>query len=645
MENTAPPIVIRVSMPTQGQQKAFRVNPADPVWALKKQVIDKMASEVKESLNYGLYLPPSAGGKQGKFMEEKRDVASYKLETNSTIEFIMKIRVLPASLTENGDISPQLNSKKRQKVFLEYVMKANGEKVSERGLKGMDPNFWSESQETPLSVAVMNNDKEMITMLIENGAILDYRVGDKDFWKTPLHIAATHNKVVALQTLIDFGAWVHSTDCQGFTALHYAVCGGFTECVQELLHAKADTETFDENGKGPLHQSCLHNFDAITSLLIDYSANMNAVNIAGNTPLHVACTRNSKECAKILLIRGANTEKVNKSAQNPIQAAILSGSNEIAEMIKNFKDEDIVPPPPSMFSEDVPPILSVVNKHHSQNISSSLSRLHSRASSEPPKQMGSLGSHSSLLGVKARAGGPAGLRSSFLSESNNALDGSGSEINLFQALAKSNSMISVHAAGQTQNKTIKRVSLLLSPSKLAIPPPPSTLKPKEIVKLMVIPLPPPPPPPPSIATPISISTLCISLPPPPPPPTNFGTQRVNSENSTKDETENTSDYGKLEKEKSISNQTINSQSSKLNAPKIIAKLKETITNGSNNIEQVMPNILSGFDSLEILLRTAVERFIKAEIELKKVKSEKMDLESEFLNYKIVNKADRMNISS
>jgi hypothetical protein len=54
----------------------------------------------------------------------------------------------------------------------------------------------------------MNNDHLMMMWLMDNGAFLDYRVvmsilnkGDKDQWKTPLHLAALNNKTIALKVL------------------------------------------------------------------------------------------------------------------------------------------------------------------------------------------------------------------------------------------------------------------------------------------------------------------------------------------------------------------------------------------------------------------------------------------------------------
>jgi len=47
----------------------------------------------------------------------------------------------------------------------------------------------------------MNDDKAIISLLIENGAYLDYRASDKNTWKTPLHIAAYNNKPQSLQVI------------------------------------------------------------------------------------------------------------------------------------------------------------------------------------------------------------------------------------------------------------------------------------------------------------------------------------------------------------------------------------------------------------------------------------------------------------
>ncbi|KAJ3170812.1 hypothetical protein HK101_011326 [Irineochytrium annulatum] len=345
---TAPPAAVplffvRVSVPSLGVQKALKASPTDLVWHIKKQVCEKMTTDLKDALNHGLFMAP-VGGKLGKFLEEKRDLASYQMETNCLLEFIPKKRQNVAAAVD-AEAAP---TAKNQKKFVEDVRNGNVEKIKDRGVKGMDPNFWTEAGETPLSIAVMNNDKEAISALVENGAFLDYRVSEALQWKTPLHIAASQNKAVALQALLSFGAWVNTPDIMGLTPVYYAASLGLTECVEKLLFARAETEIFDESGKGPLHQACMNNHDGVVGLLIDCGANMAATNVAGNTPLHIAAARNATECLKWLLLRGADRERGNKSGQSAFQVASLSGSTEAVEILKAFVPDSIVPPPPKL---------------------------------------------------------------------------------------------------------------------------------------------------------------------------------------------------------------------------------------------------------------------------------------------------------
>ncbi|KAL3897621.1 MAG: hypothetical protein SGCHY_003287 [Lobulomycetales sp.] len=248
-----------------------------------------------------------------------------------------------SSLSAEEPGSPTANSKKKQKAFILDVQKAHIDKVRERLGRGLDPNFWSENEETPLSIAVLNNDKDMLLLLIEFGAFLDYRVGPKESWKTPLHLAAQHNKPLALQKLLSLGAWVNAVDILGLPALAYAVQNDNPECVHRLLLARADTNIELENGKTMLHQSCFNNNEFTCALLADFGANLNAQNVSGNTPLHIAATRNAKGCIKWLLSRGAAQDIVNKTGQ---VASALAAAPDVKEYMDSFTPDDLEPFPP-----------------------------------------------------------------------------------------------------------------------------------------------------------------------------------------------------------------------------------------------------------------------------------------------------------
>ncbi|KAI9092609.1 hypothetical protein DFS34DRAFT_283004 [Phlyctochytrium arcticum] len=349
-------LVLRISLPSHDWQKAIKASTKELVWNIKKQTMEKMASGIEDALNYGLYLPPDPKtGKPGRFLEERLPLGAYVTDSNTLLEFVPKHRIFQTSTATDAEVpggSPSMNSKRKQKKFIEEVQKGAVDKVKEKGTRGLDPNFWTETGESPLSIAVANNDREMICALVDNGAILDYRLGKKDGWKTPLHLAAQNNKVTALQTLLGYGAWVNCLDGQDLTPIYYAANGGYQDCVLRLLAARADTEVADETGKGPLHIACFNNHEVIASLLVDYGANLNAVNAVGNTPLHVAATRNAKECAKWLVMRGCDREKANKSGQTPVQLATMSGNVDIADLFKKFTNDMIIPPPPKPQMED-----------------------------------------------------------------------------------------------------------------------------------------------------------------------------------------------------------------------------------------------------------------------------------------------------
>jgi hypothetical protein len=80
------PILVRISVPSIGVQKTLRASPLDSVWNLKQQISDKVATEIRDSLNYGIHQA-STGGKVGRFLEEKRDLASYQLENNVSTQY------------------------------------------------------------------------------------------------------------------------------------------------------------------------------------------------------------------------------------------------------------------------------------------------------------------------------------------------------------------------------------------------------------------------------------------------------------------------------------------------------------------------------------------------------------------------------
>lgn len=68
---------------------------------------------------------------------------------------------------------------------------------------------------------------------------------------------------------------------------------------------------------------------------------MNGKNASGNTPLHVCAVNGQDSCTRQLLFRGCDREALNFANQTPYQVAVIAGNMELAEVIKNYKPDEV----------------------------------------------------------------------------------------------------------------------------------------------------------------------------------------------------------------------------------------------------------------------------------------------------------------
>lgn len=113
--------------------------------------------------------------------------------------------------------------------------------------EGGDLNVSTEAGESVLAYAIKCRcDREMLALLIENGANLFYKdeegVSIFDF-------AITYNNRYIIDLLLEKGIDVNETSRRsGFTALMAAVCYGRIDIVKLLLDAGADAGAVDSKG-------------------------------------------------------------------------------------------------------------------------------------------------------------------------------------------------------------------------------------------------------------------------------------------------------------------------------------------------------------------------------------------------------------
>ena len=130
--------------------------------------------------------------------------------------------------------------------LLDAAKEGNIEAVKQHLANGADVNAKDDGW-TPLHNAAGYSTKEMVELLISNGA--NVNVKNEDEW-TPLHDAAS--KEVA-ELLIAKGADMDAKDKDNWTPLHKAAFGGHMEIVELLIAEGADVNAKGEDEWTPLN--------------------------------------------------------------------------------------------------------------------------------------------------------------------------------------------------------------------------------------------------------------------------------------------------------------------------------------------------------------------------------------------------------
>ncbi|XP_037870899.1 SH3 and multiple ankyrin repeat domains protein 3 isoform X8 [Bombyx mori] len=339
-------LLVRVHVPELNVQKSLQFPRDQLVWDVKQQclaALPKVATwyrELKESFNYGLFCPP-VNGKAGKFLDEERRLGDYPFNGPvGYLELKYKRRVYKMLKLDEKTLKA-LHSRANLRRFLEHVTHGQIDKITKACAKGLDPNFHcQETGETPLTIAAgLKSPAKILIALVNGGALLDYRTRDGS---TAMHRAVEKNSLEAVKTLLELGASPNYKDGKGLTPLYLSVTNKTDPLLCEtLLHDHATIGATDLQGWQEVHQACRNGLVQHVDHLLFYGADMNARNASGNTPLHVCAVNAQDSCARQLLFRGCDKEALNFANQTPYQVAVIAGNLDLAEVIKNYKSDEI----------------------------------------------------------------------------------------------------------------------------------------------------------------------------------------------------------------------------------------------------------------------------------------------------------------
>ncbi|XP_071500986.1 transient receptor potential cation channel subfamily A member 1-like [Diadema antillarum] len=190
----------------------------------------------------------------------------------------------------------------------------------------------------PLMAAVINGNKKMAQLLIENGADTS---GKDKYGVQAIHCAAQSGHRDCVRLLLDAGASANAETGdfnkigvyqkpfrRGTTPLHMAAKLNHVGCIEELVeHGRADVNQRDVIGMSCLNTACKlgHEESILTILRLSEGQKLGTgMTIGtGNTPLHDCVRWGLLEATKALLRRGADVNRPNPTGYTPLHFALI----------------------------------------------------------------------------------------------------------------------------------------------------------------------------------------------------------------------------------------------------------------------------------------------------------------------------------
>lgn len=226
---------------------------------------------------------------------------------------------------------------------------------------------------TPLQIAALHGELDVLTLLLEFGADCNKRnTGDG---QTPLMFACKGGDSMCVERLLQHDANALAFDStKGRTCLHIACRRGHYDCVLKVLDAarKGPISTTwgftrfvnvrDDNGAIPLHMAARAGHAEIVRLLLNNGALVTAVTCNstygpghGSTPLHFAARSGSLDCVEQLLAWGADRKQKDLMGQTPYVVAANRGNLACAAILNPSAAEPMVWPSPLKFMRELEP--------------------------------------------------------------------------------------------------------------------------------------------------------------------------------------------------------------------------------------------------------------------------------------------------
>ncbi|GFR22359.1 hypothetical protein TNCT_213892 [Trichonephila clavata] len=204
---------------------------------------------------------------------------------------------------------------------------------------GAEIDAESDSKPTSLCLAVRNNNKEIVKILLKYGADINAKKS------LPLSTAIVFGLNSIAEILLDNEKIdIHYCGIDGNSLLHIAAKQGNYFLVEAFLSRGADANAITlTDGTSPLHYAADAGYVEIVKILLKNKAKINAFTNVGLTPIHLAAVKGHTSVVKLLLENGANAKVTDNKNRNSFEMAVANGNAEVVKILlqeKNFHIND-----------------------------------------------------------------------------------------------------------------------------------------------------------------------------------------------------------------------------------------------------------------------------------------------------------------
>lgn len=269
--------------------------------------------------------------------KNRRDVGDVLLEKNADI-FATNTQnnsPLRVALTHGGEPQDWLITSKTLNATdgsgntpLHYAAEWNlSDAICSLIQKGAKTEALNANGESAVFAAVKEDSVETISVLVENGLVIDSknRLGRDNLGNTPLHAAVKWNAYSSAEKLIALGVDVDAQNLSGKTALSEACRLAKKDIAVLLIKNGADINATDATGRTVLMDAIAGMNEEMVRLLLGYGANVQIQELFGRNAYHeVALTGNVQI---ITLIRTAGGNPLSRDSRGDSPFSLVLGAD------------------------------------------------------------------------------------------------------------------------------------------------------------------------------------------------------------------------------------------------------------------------------------------------------------------------------